>query len=269
MNGQAWSSGGPVQLGTMLYTLVEPEPGTFRAYNRWYERDHFYAGVMNLPWTLAGRRWVATRELKALRYPASSPIVPDPSDGSFLTTYYVQAGMHPEWDVASVDAVLKLLAPAGRMWPWRRHIITKLFDFDYAVCRDADGVPPTLTLHHRYPGLVTVVGRAADGVRPDDAAAWMRDELIPGRLAGSPVASVLSFSFRPFEGERPSDLVWTPDPPSRFHQLWFVEADPGSVWPDVFAPLGAALDASGMVRTEWVGGFVPTVPGTDTYIDEL
>ena len=53
----------PVRVGMMLYTLVEPHPGRHRAYNRWYERDHFYSGVMTLPGSLSGQRWVATPEL--------------------------------------------------------------------------------------------------------------------------------------------------------------------------------------------------------------
>jgi hypothetical protein len=260
---------GPVQLGSMLYTLVEPDPGTFRAYNRWYERDHFYAGVMNLPWNLAGRRWVATKALKHLRYPQPSPIVPQPMDGSFLTTYYIEAGHHGEWDVASVDAVLQLLGPAGRLWPWRRHVITKLFDFEYAVHRDADPVPAPLTLDHHYRGLVTVVGRFHDGVDASAGRAWLRDEFLPSRVRGSAVASVLTFRFRPFEGERPADLVWVPDPPGRFHQLWFLEADPVTIWADTIGPLGAALESAGFATAEWVGGFVPTVPGTDTHVDQL
>jgi hypothetical protein len=34
----------PIKIGTMLYTLVEPHRGHEVDYNRWYERDHFYAG---------------------------------------------------------------------------------------------------------------------------------------------------------------------------------------------------------------------------------
>ncbi len=30
----------------MLLTLVDPHKGFERAYNRWYERDHFYGGCM-------------------------------------------------------------------------------------------------------------------------------------------------------------------------------------------------------------------------------
>ena len=52
----------PVKLGTILFTLVEPHRGQAVAYNRWYERDHFYAGCMVGPWCFAGRRFVATSE---------------------------------------------------------------------------------------------------------------------------------------------------------------------------------------------------------------
>ncbi len=56
----------PVKLGSMLFTLVEPHRGHEVAYNRWYERDHFYAGCMVGPYNFAGRRWVATAALKSL-----------------------------------------------------------------------------------------------------------------------------------------------------------------------------------------------------------
>ena len=54
----------PIKVGSMLLTLVDPHAGYELAYNRWYERDHFYAGCMIGPWLFAGSRWVATRELK-------------------------------------------------------------------------------------------------------------------------------------------------------------------------------------------------------------
>ena len=64
----------PVKVGSMLLTLVEPSPGFERAYNRWYERDHYYAGCLVGPWLFAGSRWVAPRRLKDRRWPAESVI---------------------------------------------------------------------------------------------------------------------------------------------------------------------------------------------------
>ena len=50
----------PVALGGSLITLVEPRPGHEVEYNRWYERDHFYAGCMVGAHCFAGARFVAT-----------------------------------------------------------------------------------------------------------------------------------------------------------------------------------------------------------------
>src|ERR1700689_4646016 len=88
----------PVRLGTMLYTLVEPHRGHEVAYNRWYERDHFYAGCQIGAYNFAGARFVATADLKDLRPPppgaaavAVGP-VSDSAAGSYLGVYYVLDG---------------------------------------------------------------------------------------------------------------------------------------------------------------------------------
>src|SRR5438132_4277907 len=86
-----------VRLGSMLFTLVEPHRGHEVAYNRWYERDHFYAGCMIGPGILAGRRFVCTRPYKELRYPAGSPITPDNTSGSYLAMYWVERTQQDEW----------------------------------------------------------------------------------------------------------------------------------------------------------------------------
>jgi len=257
----------PVRIGMMLYTLIEPHPGRHRAYNRWYERDHFYSGVMTLPGTLSGQRWVATPALKALRGPDASPMVPDPVRGSFLTTYYVDADRTAEWDAAASDAVHRLGAD-GRLWPERDHVLTRFVDYAHAVYRDGEPVPAVQTLDHRYPGLLTVVGRGRADVGRAEVLTHLRDALLPELVAGSPFPSVLTFTMRPFEGERPPDLPVDPDPASRFLQLWFVEADPESC-ADAVAAVLAAYEADPVVAPEWVGGFVPTVPGTDTHVDLL
>ena len=258
----------PVRIGMMLYTLIEPHPGRHRAYNRWYERDHFYSGVMTLPGTLSGERWVATPALKALRRPPASPVVPDPARGSFLTTYFVDADRPDEWDAAASDAV-RGLAVAGRLWPERDHVLTRFFDYVSAVYRDDDPVPAVQTLDHRYAGLVTVVGRGGEGTTRTEVLDALRDDFLPAALAGSPVACVLTFTVHPFAGDRPADLPVDPDPETRFHQLWFVEDAPDAVWAATFAPLAQRLGDDPRFELEWMGGFVPTVPGTDNHVDLL
>ena len=258
----------PVRIGMMLYTLIEPHPGRHRAYNRWYERDHFYSGVLTLPGTLSGQRWVATPALKELRLPRSSAVVPDPARGSFLTAYYVDAERVDDWDLAASDAV-QALAVAGRLWPERDHVLTRFFDYQFAVYRDDDPVPALQTIDHRYPGLVTVIGRGAGGTTRAEVLDVLRTRFLPEVLSGSPIASVLTFTVHPFTGDRPADLPVDPDPETRFHQLWFVEAAPEAEWPETFVPLAERFSADPDLELEWMGGFVPTVPGTDAYVELL
>src|SRR5215207_7256742 len=85
-----------VVIGSALITMVEPHVGQERAYNRWYEDDHFYAGAMAMPWMFAGRRWVATRDLQLLRYPDRSAVADPVTAGCYLTTYWITAGRYAE-----------------------------------------------------------------------------------------------------------------------------------------------------------------------------
>ena len=258
----------PVRLGMMLYTCMEPHPGLHRAYNRWYERDHFYSGVLTLPGSVAGARWIATPAHKALRLPVDSPVVPDPAQGSFLTTYYVDAERIAEWDVAATEAV-QALGPAGRLWPERDHVLTRFVDFAWSVARDPDPVPALLTLDRRFPGLVTVVVRDSVGDEPAAVADWLRGECLSSVLPGSPVANVVAFTMRPFAGDRPADLPRDVEPASRTLMLWFTECDPAAAWAETFVPLAERIAGSGRVVLEWLAPFVPTVPGTDHLVDSF
>ena len=88
----------PVRVGSMLLTLVDPNKGFERAYNRWYERDHYYGGCLIGPHCLAGSRWVAPRELKDKRWPQHDGAVATPWDaGSYVAIYFVEEGHHDDF----------------------------------------------------------------------------------------------------------------------------------------------------------------------------
>ena len=57
------ADGTHVDLGQAMITMVEPtsDPDRLREYNRWYEHDHCYSGVMVGPWAFSYGRFVATR----------------------------------------------------------------------------------------------------------------------------------------------------------------------------------------------------------------
>jgi hypothetical protein len=264
----------PVRLGTMLYTLVEPHRGHEVAYNRWYERDHFYAGCQIGAYNFAGARFVATADLKALRMPppgaagvAVGP-VSDSATGSYLGVYYVLDGHHEEWNRWAVDQVNTLHA-AGRMFEHRDHIHTGLYHLEWEYRRDEDGVPAELTLDHRFAGLVSVFVDAAEGQGAADVARFYREELLPRLLPGTPVATALGFSPLPLLDDAPGDVPRAQSSEQRTLILFFVDEHPAGSWPALKAGQQAALEQSGVGRVVWASPFVATVPGTDTYADRL
>ena len=63
-----------------------------------------------------------------------------------------------------------------------------------------------------------------------------------------------------------------PPPPGVGRQLcllWFLDRDPNVCFPDAFTSHVEALRESGKGELRFCGPFVPTVVGTDRYVDEL
>jgi len=261
---KAFLTADPVELGSILFTMVEPDKGSEVAYNRWYERDHLYSGVMIGPYSLAAGRFVATRDLKALRYPADSPVTPEPSVGSYLAIYFILKRHHDEWWRWGRRQV-KVLIDNGRMFEQRTHIHTQLYDFLGATSRDADGVPAELALDHRFPGLAVVIGRT-QGDR-DEALEKLREGIVPKVLEGSKAALVLSFVPFPMPPGQPSDVPASSDDESRFLQLWFLDEAPANVWNETFGKLPEAY--AGVAEIIFASPFIHTNPGTDNYTDQL
>ncbi len=260
----------PVRVGSTLLTLVDPERGYERAYNRWYERDHFYAGCLIGPYLFAGGRWVATRALKQLRWPRESAVAAPFDAGSYLAIYWVLAGFHDDHFEAWARPQVRQLYAEGRGFAKRSHVHTALFDHLGAAYSDADPVPIELALDHGYDGLVAVwldgVGRDARTLASD-----LDKELVPELLAASNVE--IASAWTPSAGENepknvPMPLGSRAGGPERLCQLFFVSGD-------VRAPLERlrsytqALESAGLARTQLVAPFVRTVPGTDKYADEL
>ena len=262
LSDRADDLGGEVVLGSMLFTLVEPHKGHEVAYHRWYERDHFYAGCMVGPWFFAGRRWVSTRDLKDRRIGSGeSPLFGDDAAGSYLALYWVLDGRGPEntdWGSRQV----KWLHDNGRMFPHRDHIHTLIYRYRGAERRDDDGVPPELALDHPFQGLAAVVvERPPEADRKAPVPQW---DLGPD----SSVALVLRWSGIPLPPGAPVTQPGAQGVERREMQLWFADSEPEHWWPAVES-YAEALEANGEGVVRWASPFVPTVPGTDRYTDQL
>src|ERR1035441_1738860 len=78
----------PIRLGTMLYTLVEPHKGHQVAYNRWYERDHFYAAYQIGAYNFSAHVLGGGCDLRELPLPEGpAPISADTQAVSYLGVF--------------------------------------------------------------------------------------------------------------------------------------------------------------------------------------
>ncbi|KPI17788.1 hypothetical protein OK074_8119 [Actinobacteria bacterium OK074] len=258
-----------VGVGHALITMVEPHPGHEYAYNRWYEDDHYYAGAMAMPWMFAGRRWVATRELQLLRRPEKSAVAEPVTTGCYLSTYWITDGRyddHMRWTVA----INRRLNHDARVYRDRTHVFTAFQDRVTTVYRDGAAGPRDVhALDHPYAGLVLeVVDAETPDARPE-LLEWLRTRHLPKRLAGSPAALVTVFHPTPLPGDRMTYVKQVEAVDTRLTLLWFLEADPRECWTAHFAELPETVGESGLGRVELLAPFIPTVPGTDRYVDLL
>lgn len=269
-----------VAVGAMLFTLVDPSRGSEVAYNRWYERDHLYSGCMVGPWLFANRRWVATRELKALRFPDDAPArdaVADPvTRGSYLATYFIHKGHEAEHFAWANRQVFELYEH-GRGFAERSHAHTCLYFFVGEDHRDADGVPSHLALDHPYQGMVSVHVDRAEGVAHPELAEWFTASAAPllfsDRSDGSPSTFDQVLHWRPIipkgaEGTAPMELGSGPGTRQRSLQLMFLTGDVAESWDRVRA-YASLVNESGLATVRLAAPFIPTIPGTDIYTDQL
>lgn len=267
----------PITLGSAMFSLTEPFPGKAHEYNRWYERDHFFANGQQLPYFFTGRRFVATRALKALRYLAQgNPVSEDARKGSFLHLYWVLPSSHDEWITIGYQNFADLEAHGRMEGSLRETIHTVTPAFRWSINRDHDGVPPEMALNHPYKGLVVTTTAANEGAGNFDALdRWYREKHVPVKLAGSPIALAIAMAPR-LMPEIPSKFggAMVSDPTridhDRFMHFWFLEEEPdAALWEKLFGRESEQVAATGLGTLEFASPFIPTVPGTDKYIDEL
>lgn len=255
-------------LGHALITMVEPEPATVAAYNRWYETDHFLSGVLTGPGAFAGRRYLATRGLKSVRFPADSPVASPLDTGSFLAIYWIEEGQldaHCTWGFPEAAR----LAGLGRMRSDRTHVSTAYYDLVGATGRGARPVPVELALHHPYPGIVVVWTEGTGD--PTAHESWATELRAALTADGAPTGQAVTF--RPVRlpdplPQMPGSIIGAPDRDLLVH-VCFVDDDLRRRWRDLSLGLQAQFARTDAVDVRLVAPFLPSVTGTDRYLDQL
>jgi hypothetical protein len=259
----------PIRFGSGVVTLLDPKRGAERSFNRYYERERFFATVMLGPGVLSGKRFVAGRREKAQRRIFDASL--DPERGSFLNMYWVLGDGKEleEWTPGQVER----LQAEGRTnwdrvpyWAYRPQL-------EWSVSGPPDTIPAVLALLHGYKGLVMAIARPSSPAEFDEASAWYRAACAPGTIDGrSPARLCVAFrAHRRFVPRTPGDL-----PPAGFSSdevqlllFWFLEDEPGESWTAIADCHEERLAATHLLTPVWMSPFVATVPGTDRYMDSL
>ncbi|MBO0728769.1 MAG: hypothetical protein J2P57_05890 [Acidimicrobiaceae bacterium] len=262
----------PVKVGSALVTMVDPHRGFEKAYNRWYERDHYYAGCMIGPYLFAGSRWVAPRSLKNLRWPTTERVAEPYDAGSYVSIYWVEQGHHEDhftdWAVPQVH----WLYANNRGFPERRHIHTVVVNHVGASYRDDDPVPVDLALDYGYQGVVLAWLDGRDGRDAHELHDQLSSEHIPGLLAGSAIEVASSWTpATPSEQAPPANpmpLGSAPGGTNRLLQIFFIDGDVRQPL-ERFRSYTDAIEKAGLADTQLVAPFYRTTPGKDTFLDQL
>jgi hypothetical protein len=259
-----------------LITMVEPDLGHERAYNRWYEDDHFYHGAVVGPGVLGGRRWVATRDLQLLRFPEDSPVIQPVTEGAYISTYIHAADRFDDVLAWSGPAMLdNLTLKPGRSFEHRKHIYTAMQLHEFTVVRpDLPHMRAEHVFLHPMQGMVFEIVDIVEGRSREEVLSALRDIVIPGELTGSPIAIAIASRSHPPRPANPNPQSALPRPPGTpygdgvaLQILWFLQDDPRSWWShfrshsDKFEAVGGRLSLA--------APFIPTIVGTDSYVDEL
>jgi len=254
-----------IELGHSMITFVEPHREQVAEYNRWYEHDHAYTAVTAAPGCFAYRRFVAPRRLKSLRYPDPSAVADPVGKGSYISLFWFEKDRVGEVFEYSFG-VTPSLAAAGRMNNDRDHVSTAVHNYVGGTGRGASAVPPEIALDHPWAGMVAVWIRPRTNASAADVATWCRAELDRGIASGrGHVGQVLDFVQCDFPGGMPA-LTGRVD---ELVRCYFLDVDPADAWLETFADLGESVGSGGLGTVELVAPFIPTVPGTDRYQDEL
>ena len=135
--------------------------------------------------------------------------------------------------------------------------------------RDPDGVPVELALDHPYRGFVATFIDRADDITNEDLWSWLRSEHLPGLLPGSDADLVAAFTPIALEVDAPGDVPRESAKDNRTVLLWFLNTPPEAAWEPVIAEHRRRLEAAGKGTIVASLPFIPTIPGTDTYTDQL
>ena len=133
--------------------------------------------------------------------------------------------------------------------------------------------PPMQSLHaldHPYEGIVLEVIQAQSVETRADLVSWLEHKLVSNSADAVPRAGqCIGFVTTPNAPETVAHISKDPvDMQTCICLLWFLKQPPSEGWPGHFSGHERAIREAGG-KLLLVAPFVPTIPGTNDYVDDL
>lgn len=267
-----------IALGHLMIAIAEPHRDGLERYHRWFEREHMYQAVLVGPGAFSAERFVATRDLKALRFPEDGGVFRKVELGSFVALYYIAEGQdheHFAWSYAQSER----LTAADRTNRDRELVLTWLCDYRDRVARDLTSVTEEIALDHHYAGLgmvwIEATGSAQDSESAEALIDWLVRVSLPSLVEASPIDQVLVFEPRDFPAP-PEDTAITPGSiaPNPWAGrgvllLCFFDRPIDAEWDDRLRSFAERVASSNLGDVRLAAPFIPVDRGTETYLDAL
>ena len=93
------------------------------------------------------------------------------------------------------------------------------------------------------------------------------DRAQEGDLVATPTISGIPDA--PLPDDAPSYVARPSDLDRRLLLATFVETDPRECWKQLFADPARRIEERGLAKASFAAPFIPTIPGSDRYVDEL
>lgn len=261
-------------LGGALITWVEPTEEHVHGYNRWYEDDHMVTGAMDMPFMFGARRWVAPKWIQHLRSPQNSRVAQPLDAGKYIGIYWISEGRledHEQWALGANYRLreagrLSYRGKDANLLEERSHVFTSFSDHIGTTYRDNDVPLNVHTLMQPYQGMMVQVIDAKSS--REELSDWLTQSYLPKVVTGK-VALAIKFAPRALPQDKLAHVKQLDGVDKIVTVLHFLECDPRDAWDSNFASAESDIAAGGVATLGVQAAFIPTVQGTNKYVDEL
>ena len=164
---------------------------------------------------------------------------------------------------------MKALHAHDRMFSLRKPVHAGFSASSFNASHDPDGVPIEIALEHPYAGVGLTMFEASESAGRDKLGAALQGGMLRESLSRSGPSLCLATEPLPIGDDMPAYVERPKGLERRILLFTFYPEDPDKAMPAWTRALGDRIEKAGLGRLLFSAPFIPTIPGTDRYADEI